>query len=67
MVSYTHKDSILSPEWVAYWSRWLDFVVDAVLIPGRSQLRQEIAKFCCLKLMIFFKTWPFNPILNEPT
>ena len=41
--------------------------VDAVLIPGRSQLRQEIAKFCCLKLMIFFKTWPFNPILNEPT
>ena len=59
MVSYTCKDSFCSPEYLAYWSRWLEVMLWtcirflAVCSSGREVPLGRNCKFC--KLWIFIK------------
>ena len=69
LVLYTWKDSILSPECLAYWSSWLEVTPKiqvwflAVHRSGKKvTLSWNFKSFC--KFAIFLKLVIFNPILK---
>ena len=71
MASYACKDNILSPECLAYWSRWLEVLQYSLvrfLAIHTSGVKVSLGrKFQILQFFLIKKIEILNQVLIEPT